>query len=115
MAKRKPAKSAAPAWGIKQSELEAWRSIHADIARLKGDLETRRETLMKRTLEGATIEPGDLVPQIATREVHRITAAEIGRILGLDVLALVRTQISPSIERSFSVVLQPDPAQAKVA
>jgi hypothetical protein len=94
----------APAYGITQNQLEAYRFIKADLRRLTTDLEARRKVLLAAFDSESPVEPGALAPQVSIREVRRMTPAEITRILGAEALAEIQTQLSPSIERTFSVV-----------
>jgi hypothetical protein len=100
---RKRAKSVEP-FGITQEELEAYRQKQAEAKRLSADVELRRKSLLSRALEGATLEPGPLEPQVTLREVRRFSADEVARIMGVDVCEEIRTQLKPTIERHFSVV-----------
>jgi hypothetical protein len=110
---RKPAASAASSaasYGISQTELGTYRAIHSDVRRLSADLEARRQSLVSRLEAGATVEPGILAPQLSSREVRRLTAGEIGRILGPELLAEIRTQLQPALERLFAVIELPGEA-----
>ena len=109
---RKPAKNAAPVYGISQLELGTYRAVSADVKRLTADRESRRKSLMARVLEGASIEPGLLEPHVNTTEVVRVTNGEIERLLGVDVLLNLKAQIAPVVQRSFSVT---EAAEARAA
>ncbi len=91
-------------YGITQLELEAYREANEAEKRAAAEVKLRRSTLMARVDAGAVIEPGSLTAQITTREVHRFTADAVAAILGVDVVAEVRSQIPPSVDRIFAVV-----------
>jgi hypothetical protein len=98
------AKPAVIKWGISQLELLQYREIDKVAKDSEKDRELRRKSLMTRMAEGATVEPGALVPQITVQEARRFTADEVTRILGADVVAEIRTQLAVSVSKSFSVV-----------
>ncbi len=100
----KPGRKSAVVYGITQDELETYRCIAADAKRYQADLELRRKSLLARHDAGATVQPGPLAPQITVTEVRRFSADEVARIMGLEVVAEIRTQLTPSIERRFSVI-----------
>ena len=108
MPRVRAAKSAAvaskPTWGITQEELVDYRAYHEEQKRIAAELEVRKKSLMERVAEGIAIEPGTLTASINCREVRLFTAEQVGRILGPDVVAEIRTQLTSTVQRSLTVV-----------
>lgn len=103
---RRPAKSAAasPSYGIRQEELAEYRAYHDEQKRLASELETRKRSLMQRLEAGEQVEPGSLTAGIAAREVRLFTADQVARIMGAEIVAEIRTQLLPSVQRSLQVI-----------
>lgn len=92
---------------ITQAELERYRSLVDEARELKWSTENLRKSLMAKLDAGASIEPGQLDAEIQETEQRRITNDELVRLLGLDVVEEVRTQIQPTKSRSLKVIERP--------
>lgn len=91
-------------YAITQEELQAFRALRADFRRITDEVEALRLSLMARVESNATVEPGSLRPHINVREVRRMTAVELARILGDEAFQSLHEQIPLRQEKSFSVL-----------
>ncbi len=92
---------------ITQAELERYKRESAEALDLNWSVAALRKSIMAKIDAGASIEPGQLDAEIHETEQRRITNDELVRLLGLDVVEEVRTQIQPTKSRSLKVTERP--------
>lgn len=92
---------------ITQAELDRYRGLSAEARELSWSVANLRKSLIAKLDAGASIEPGQLDAEIHETEQRRITNDELVRLLGLDVVEEVRTQIQPTKSRSLKVIERP--------
>lgn len=97
---------------IGQDELARYRDLSAQARDLSWTVERLRKSLLVRHDAGVPVDPGPLDLDVVETEQRRITNDDLVRVLGLDVVEEVRTQVKPTISRSVKIVERPSRSTA---
>lgn len=92
---------------IRQDELERYRKLSAEARELNWLVESLRKILIHKHAQGLPVEAGPLDLDVTESEQRRLTNEELIRILGLQVVEEVRTQIKPTVSKTVKVVDRP--------
>ncbi|OJW11235.1 MAG: hypothetical protein BGO49_11255 [Planctomycetales bacterium 71-10] len=98
---------------IRQEILGRYRALSAQARELNWTVESLRKIILAQHALGLPVEPGPLDLDVAETEQRRITNDELVRLLGLEVVEEVRTQIKPTVSKSLKVVDRPVKPAAK--
>lgn len=92
---------------ISQETLERYRTLAGQARDLSWTVEQLRKVLLTQHDAGVPVAPGPLDLDVIATEQRRITNDDLVRVLGLDVVEEVRTQVKPTISRSVKIVERP--------
>lgn len=92
---------------IPQQQLERYRVLSAQSRDLSWTVEQLRKALLSQHDAGVPVEAGPLDLDVVRTEQRRITNDDLVRVLGLEVVEEVRTQVQPTISRSVKIVERP--------
>lgn len=99
---------------IPQEQLERYRTLSAQARDLSWTVEQLRKKLLNQHDAGVPVEAGPLDLSVVETEQRRITNDDLVRVLGLDKVEEVRTQVRPTISRSLKIIERPStPTAAK--